>query len=113
MRHRSGYRKIGRTSSHRKAMLRNSVISLFMKGRIVTTLPKAKEAGRVAERLITLGKNKNYLRLSSILMNKEVFKKVPQYVSRYSGRNGGYTRIIKIENRKGDGALRSILEFVE
>jgi len=113
MRHRSGYQKIGRTSSHRKAMLRNIAISLLAKGRVVTTLALAREAKRIVERLITLGKNKSYVRLSNILMDKEAFKNISQYVSRYAGRSGGYTRIIKIGSRKGDGAAQAILEFVE
>ena len=113
MLHRSGYQKIGRTSSHRKAMLRNLVISLFAKGRVVTTLASAREARKVAERLITFGKKKNYYMISRVVMDKETFGKIPQYVERYAARNGGYTRIIKIGNRKGDGALQVILEFVE
>jgi len=113
MRHCSGYRKIGRTSSHRKAMLRNLAISLFMKGRVITTLTIAKEAGKVVERIITLGKKKNYAKISKVIMDKETFKKIPQYVSRYAGRAGGYTRIIKVGIRKGDGAIQAILEFVE
>ncbi len=113
MRHRAGYRKIGRTSSHRKAMLRNLAISLFEKGRVVTTLAAAREARKVAEKLITFGKNKNYNRISGIIMDKEIFRKMSQYVSRYASRNGGYTRIIKVGSRKGDGAIQVILEFVE
>jgi len=113
MRHRSGYQKIGRVSSHRKAMLRNLTISMLAKGKVVTTLSIAREARKMVERLITLGKKKNYVRLSEIVMDKETFKKIPQYVSRYAARNGGYTRIIKIGNRKGDRATKAILEFVE
>lgn len=113
MRHCSGYQKIGRVSSHRNAMLRNVAISLFIKGRIITTLSIAKEARRIVERMITLGKKGNYSRLSKDIMDKEVFKKIPEYVSRYAARNGGYTRIIKIGRRRGDNADKAILEFVE
>ncbi|OIN97467.1 50S ribosomal protein L17 [Candidatus Desantisbacteria bacterium CG1_02_38_46] len=113
MRHRAGYRKLGRTSSHRKAMFRNLVISLFSKGKVTTTLPIAKDGRKVVDRIITLGKHKNYARLSQVVRDRVTFIKVQQYVERYAGRAGGYTRIIKIGNRKGDGAVQAILEFVE
>jgi len=113
MYHCKGYRKLGRISPHRKALLRNIILSLFKYGRVITTLSISKEAKRMAERIITLGKKGNYARVSSILRDKEVFKKIPQYVAKYQSRNGGYTRLIKIGTRKGDGAFRAMMEMVD
>lgn len=113
MDHRKGYRKIGRNSSHRKALLRSMSLSLLEKGKIETTLSYAKELRGVVEKLITLGKKGNYSKLASLIRNKEVFKKFPQIVSKYEGRKGGYTRIIKTGTRKGDGAALCIIELLD
>jgi len=117
MRHRKAGRRLGRTSSHRDAMLRNMVTSLLDQERIVTTVAKAKEARRVTEQMITLGKRGDlharrqamaYIRSKSI-----VAKLFDQLGSQYAERNGGYTRIIRTGSRLGDAAPMAILELVE
>ena len=117
MRHRKTGRRLGRTSSHRDAMLRNMVTSLLDQERIVTTVPKAKEARRLAEQMITLGKRGDlharrqataYIRSKSI-----VAKLFDQLSNQYADRQGGYTRIIKTGNRSGDAAPMAIIELVE
>jgi large subunit ribosomal protein L17 len=117
MRHRKAGRRLGRTSSHRDAMLRNMVTSLLDQERIVTTVPKAKEARRVTEQMITLGKRGDlharrqamaYIRSKNI-----VAKLFDQLSSQYAERNGGYTRIIRTGSRLGDAAPMAILELVE
>jgi large subunit ribosomal protein L17 len=117
MRHRKAGRRLGRTSSHRDAMLRNMVTSLLDQERIVTTVPKAKEARRVTEQMITLGKRGDlharrqamaYIRSKNI-----VAKLFDQLGSQYADRNGGYTRIIRTGSRIGDAAPMAILELVE
>lgn len=117
MRHRVGQRKLGRTTSHRLAMLRNMATSLVLHERIRTTDAKAKELRRVAERMITLGKRGDLhaRRLAaSFLRGKEATKKVfNELAQRYKDVVGGYTRIVKLGPRKGDGAMMSIIEFVK
>jgi len=117
MRHRKAGRKLGRTASHRDAMLRNMVTSLLDQERIVTTVPKAKEARRVAEQMITLGKRGDLharRQALSYIRSKEVVAKLfDQLSSQYSERQGGYTRIIRTGNRAGDAAPMAILELVE
>ena len=117
MRHRKAGRKLGRNASHRDAMFRNMVTSLLDQERIVTTVPKAKEARRVAEQMITLGKRGGlparrqamaYIRSKSI-----VAKLFDQLSSQYSERHGGYTRIIRTGTRLGDAAPMAILELVD
>lgn len=117
MRHRKAGRKLGRNASHRDAMFRNMVTSLLEQERIVTTVPKAKEARRVTEQMITLGKRGDlharrqamaYIRSKSI-----VAKLFDQLSSQYSERNGGYTRIIRTGTRLGDAAPMAILELVD
>jgi large subunit ribosomal protein L17 len=117
MRHRKAGRKLGRNASHRDAMFRNMVTSLLDQERIVTTVPKAKEARRVAEQMITLGKRGDlharrqamaYIRSKSI-----VAKLFDQLSSQYSERHGGYTRIIRTGTRLGDAAPMAILELVD
>ena len=117
MRHNNNGRKLGRPTSHRLAMLSNMVGSLIEHERITTTLPKAKEARRLAEKVITLGK-KNTLHARrqafSIVKNETLVKKVFDVLGpRFSARPGGYTRILKAGVRHGDNADVSILEFVE
>lgn len=117
MRHRKSGRRLGRTSSHRDAMLRNMVTSLLDQERIVTTVPKAKEAKRVTERMITLGKRGDLharrQALSYIRSKNIVAKLFDQLSAQYADRNGGYTRIIRTGTRLGDAAPMAILELVD
>lgn len=117
MRHHKAGRKLNRTSAHRKAMLENMVTSLIRHERITTTHPKAKEARRMVEKIITLGKNDTLhsRRLAfRILQNETIVKKVFDVLGpRFAERPGGYTRIMKLGFRHGDNAPMSILEFVE
>ncbi len=117
MRHRVAGKKLGRTTEHRKALLRNLATELFRYGRIKTTLPKAKALRPVAEKLITLGKKgtlSDRRRLISYLKDKKVAHKVVDEIGpMYSQRPGGYTRIYKLGWRKGDGAEMAIIELVE
>lgn len=116
MRHRKAGRKLGRTSSHRDAMLRNMVTSLLEQERIVTTVPKAKEARRVAEQMITLGKRGDMharrQALSYIRSKAVVAKLFDELSGQYAERQGGYTRIIRTGTRAGDAAPMAILELV-
>jgi len=117
MRHLKAYRKLNRTSSHRSLMLRNLVTSLLEHERVETTVMKAKEARRIAERMITLGKRGTLharRRAASVLMTKSVVKKLfDEIAPRYKNRNGGYTRILRVGYRKGDGAPLAFLELVK
>lgn len=117
MRHRVATFKIGRSSAHRRAMLANMISSLFINGKIETTLVKAKEAGRVAEKLITLGKkgDLHHRRLAAArLRNKEAVAKLfDEIAGNYAGREGGYTRIYKLGQRRGDASEVCILMLVE
>jgi large subunit ribosomal protein L17 len=116
MRHRNAHRKLSRNSSHRRAMLRNLVTDFLDHGRLMTTLPKAKEVRPLAERMITLGKRDNLharRQLQSYLMRDPVAKKVFDTIApRFADRKGGYCRIIKLGNRKGDGADLAIIELL-
>ena len=117
MRHKVATFKIGRSGAHRRAMLANMVSSLYEHGQIETTLVKAKEARRFAERLITIGKKGDLhnIRLAvARLRNKEMVRKLfTEIAPSYEGRNGGYTRIIKLGKRRGDAAEMCILQLVE
>lgn len=117
MRHRKAGRKLGRNPSHRKALYRNMVTSLFEHGKIETTDAKAKEVRRIAERLITLGKRGDlHARRQALayVRTKGVVAKLFSEISpRYAQRPGGYTRIVKVGNRRGDNAPVSILELVQ
>lgn len=117
MRHRLGLRKLNRTSSHRLAMLRNMTVSLLRHEVIKTTLPKAKELRRVAEPILTLGKNPSLAnkRLAfSRLRDREIVAKLfDELGPRYAARNGGYTRILKFGFRKGDNAPMALMELVD
>ncbi|MBR4893455.1 MAG: 50S ribosomal protein L17 [Clostridia bacterium] len=112
-----GTRKLGRTTDHRMAMLRNLVTSLLENGKISTTVTRAKEVRCLAEKMITLGK-KNTLHtrrqaLSFITKEDVVTKLFSEIAPKYAERNGGYTRILKTAPRKGDGAEMAILELVD
>lgn len=117
MRHLNAGRKLGRSSPHRKAMFRNMVTSLIRCERIRTTLAKAKELRSKVEKTITLGKKGTLhaKRLAFRMVNqKDAFQKLFGVLSeRYANRNGGYTRIIKIGNRRGDDAPMAFIELVD
>ena len=117
MRHRHGLRKLNRTSSHRLAMLRNMTNSLFTHEAIKTTLPKAKELRRVAEPLITLGKNPTLAnrRLAfDRLRDRDVVTKLFNELGpRFKARPGGYLRILKFGHRQGDAAPMALIELVD
>ncbi|HBH86342.1 MAG TPA: 50S ribosomal protein L17 [Syntrophaceae bacterium] len=116
MRHRNTGRKLGRTSSHREAMLRNMVTSLLKYEKITTTDAKAKELRKVAEKMITLGKRGDLharRQALSFVRDKEIVAKLFDELStRYRDYTGGYTRIMKMGNRTGDNAPMSIIEFI-
>ena len=117
MNHRKTGRKLGRTSAHRKALLRNMVTSLLEHERIRTTDAKAKELRGVAERMITLGKRGTlHARRQALrtIRSKQVTSKVfSELADRYRDRPGGYTRVIKLGQRVGDAAPMSIIELVD
>lgn len=112
----AGYRKLGRPTDQRKAMLRNLVTSLLENGRIETTLPKAKETRSITEKMITLGKRGDlHARRQALayITKEEVVKKLFDEISpKYADRNGGYTRILRIGPRRGDAAEMVILELI-
>jgi large subunit ribosomal protein L17 len=116
MRHRKAGRRLGRTSSHRRAMMRNLVTSLLEHEKIITTDAKAKELRGVADKMITLGKRGTLharRQALSFIRNSRVTQKVfEELSSRYTERAGGYTRIVKLGNREGDDALLSIIELM-
>ena len=109
-------RKLGRESGHRKSMLSNQVISLFNAGRIETTVSKAKETQRMAEKMITLGKKGDlHARRQALafLKDKDVVNELFEEIApKYAERNGGYTRVLKLGPRRGDAAEMAILELV-
>ncbi|MGZ3457679.1 MAG: 50S ribosomal protein L17 [Archangium sp.] len=117
MRHKVGQRKLHRTTSHRLAMLHNMITSLLEHEAIRTTLPKAKEARALAERIITLGKRgglANVRLAERTVRNRAILQKVfSEYKDRYANRPGGYTRIVRLGFRRGDGAEMALLELVD
>lgn len=119
MRHRLSGRKLNRTSAHRKATLMNLVTNLFVHEKIETTMPKAKEARCLAEKIITLGRDgslaKRRLALSLLNNNKDIVQKVfSEYAKRYASRNGGYTRILRLNKRRiGDATKLVLFELVD
>ena len=110
------YRKLGRTSSQRKALIRNQVTALLNNGKIVTTEAKAKELRKYVDEMITLGKRGDLharRQVLAFLMNEDAVKKLfDEIAPKYAERNGGYTRVIKLGLRKGDAAPLAILELV-
>lgn len=116
MRHRKLRRKLGRTSAHREALLRNLTTSLLLYEKIITTVAKAKELRKIAERMITLAKRNDLharRQAADVIQNERVLKKLFETIGeRYRGRNGGYTRITKLEYRVGDGAPLAAVELV-
>jgi len=117
MRHRHGLRKLNKTSSHRLAMLRNMTVSLLKHEAIRTTLPKAKELRRVAEPIITLGKNPTLankrLAFNRLRDRDMVVKLFEELGPRYKSRNGGYLRILKWGFRVGDNAPMALVELMD
>ncbi len=117
MRHRRSGRKLNRTSSHRKAMFANMAGSLLEHEQITTTLPKAKELRRIADKIITLGKRGNLharRQVFAILRNEDLVKKLfGPLADRYKERNGGYTRVLKAGFRRGDNAPMAVIELVD
>jgi large subunit ribosomal protein L17 len=111
-----GYRKLGRTTAHRKLMLRNLVTALLREGRITTTDTRAKETRKLAEKMITLGKRGDLhaqRQALSFLFEEDVVKKLfDEIAPKYADRNGGYTRILKLGPRQGDSAEMVFLELV-
>ena len=116
MRHRNEGRKLSRNTSHRRALLRNLVTSLLEHGRLMTTLPKAKEIRPLAEKIITLGKRDDLharRQVYSYLLKAATAKKVFDTIApKFADRKGGYSRIIKLGNRQGDGADVAIIELL-
>ena len=117
MRHKMGGRKLQRTSSHRRALLRNMASSLIKHEQITTTLPKARELRPYIEKLITLGKHgglsNRRLAQSRLLDDAQLVKLFDVLASRYEARSGGYTRIIKAGIRASDAAPLAIIELVD
>ena len=111
-----GTRKLGRTSDHRKAMLRAMVTFLLEKGKIETTVTRAKEVRSMAEKMITTAKQDNLhskRQVYSFITKESVAKKVfDEIAPNYKEKNGGYTRIVKIGPRRGDAAEMAIIELV-
>ena len=109
-------RKLGRPTDHRLAMLRNLVTSFLREGQIETTLTRAKETRRMAEKMISLGKRGDLharrQALAYIYSEDVVTKLFDEYAEKYADRNGGYTRVLKMGPRRGDGAEISIIELV-
>lgn len=117
MRHLKQGRKLGRTTAHRKALLRNLATALLEHERIITTEPKAKELRRVADKLVTLGKRGNLharrQALQVVQSNAVVQKLFNEIAPRFSGRQGGYTRILRLGYRPGDAAAMAVIELVD
>ena len=111
-----GTRKLGKTTAQRMAMLRQQVTDLLDKGRMETTVTRAKEIAPMAEKMITLGKAKDlasYRQALSFITREDVAEKVFDEVApKYADRNGGYTRITRIGARRGDAAEMAVIELV-
>jgi large subunit ribosomal protein L17 len=117
MRHGKKIAKLGRTASHRKAMLSNMMTSLFENERITTTQIRAKELRRTAEKVITCAKKGDLharRQVLRVIADKQIVSKLfDELGPRYKSRNGGYTRVVKLGPRRGDGAFMSIIELVD
>jgi large subunit ribosomal protein L17 len=117
MRHLKQGRKLGRTTAHRKALLRNLATALLEHERIVTTEPKAKELRRVADKLVTLGKRGDLharrQALQVVHSNAVVRKLFNDIAPRFAERNGGYTRVLRLGYRPGDAAAMAVIELVD
>jgi len=117
MRHQRVQKKFGRSMEHRKALMKSLVTNLILAESIQTTLPKAKQARKDAERIVTVARKGGLaarrLAASRLQQPKAVQKLFDKIVPQMEGRNGGYTRIVKTGSRKGDGAEMCILQWVE
>lgn len=117
MRHRKVSRRLGRDTEHHKAILRNMVTDLFKHGKVTTTLAKAKELRRVADKMITLAKRGDLAsrrRALAFIRDKNVVRKLfNQLREKYLDRAGGYTRIIRVGPRRGDASMMAVVELVE
>jgi large subunit ribosomal protein L17 len=117
MRHLKQGRKLGRTTAHRKALLRNLATALLEHERIVTTEPKAKELRRVADKLVTLGKRGDLharrQALQVVRSNAVVRKLFNDIAPRFAERQGGYTRVLRLGYRPGDAAAMAVIELVD
>ena len=117
MRHLKQGRKLGRTTAHRKALLRNLATALLQHERIITTEPKAKELRRVADRLVTLGKRGSLharrQALQTVQSNSVVQKLFNEIAPRFAERQGGYTRVLRLGYRSGDAAAMAVIELVD
>ena len=111
-----GTRKLGKTSAQRKALLRQQVTDLLENGKMETTFYRAKEVQPVVEKMITLGKKgglNNYRQALAFITREDVAKKLFDEVApKYAERNGGYTRIVRLGERRGDGAEMALIELV-
>lgn len=116
MRHKHGYRRLNRTSSHRKALLKNLAIAIIEREKIETTVPKAKELRRYIERLVTTARNADFnthRAVFALLQDKEATKKlINEIAPKYESRNGGYTSIVKTRIRRGDATQMAFISFV-
>ena len=116
MRHQRVMKKFGRSMEHRKAMMKNMVTNLILAESITTTLPKAKQARKDAEKMVTIARKGTLaarrLAASRLMQPKAVQTLFDKIVPAMEGRKGGYTRILKVGNRKGDGAEMAILQWV-
>ena len=112
-----GTRKLGKTTDQRMAMLRQQVTDFLANGKMETTITRAKEIKPLAEKMITLGKKGDlaaYRRALAFVTKEDVAHKLFKEIApKYADRNGGYTRITKIGNRKGDNAPVSVIEFID
>ena len=117
MRHKFGYRKLNRTSEHRKALFKNMLNSLIKYEQITTTLPKAKELKSKIDKVITLGKKNNLASKKNLftqLQSKTSVDKLVKILSqRYEKRNGGYSRVIRAGYRYGDDAPMAVIELID
>lgn len=117
MRHRVSGRLFGRTANQRKALLRGLIASLFEYQRIETTLAKAKEVKKLAERVVTLGVkgdlHSKRVALSQVPNRNAIAKLFNEIAPRFSGRNGGYLRLVQTRNRVNDAAPMAVLEFID
>jgi large subunit ribosomal protein L17 len=117
MRHRVHGRKLGRTSSHRKALFRNQLTALFTHERIITTVAKAKELRPIAERMVTLARTGTLAarrKVAVMVPDNEIAKRLFEDIApRFADRPGGYTRIMRLGRRRGDNAELAIIEFVD
>jgi len=118
MRHMKSGRKLGRVSEHRRALFRNQLRSLIIYERIVTTLPKAKELRPIAEKIVTMARDTESVHARRLvgrwLTDRDLIKRLfTEIAPRFLSRPGGYTRIVKLGPRRGDGSEIAILEFVD